>query len=90
MFRPGGNVLAAITLDPFNYIGSGVASHGTPHDYDARVPVMFWGRPFRALHDAGTARVVDIAPTLARVLGITPAERLDGVPLMRAFVAPPE
>ena len=90
MFRPGSGVLAAITLEPYNYIGRGVASHGSPHDYDARVPVMFWGRQFRALHDNGTARVVDIAPTLARLLGVAPAERLDGVPLLRAFVAPPE
>lgn len=85
MFRPGGNTLAVVTLDPYNYAGGGVASHGTPHDYDARVPVLFWGRHFVADHDDGTARVVDIAPTLAHVLGLTPAEKLDGVVLSRAF-----
>jgi predicted AlkP superfamily pyrophosphatase or phosphodiesterase len=85
MFRPGGSTLAVVTLDPYNYVGSSVATHGTPHDYDARVPVMFWGRHFAAMHDDGTARVVDIAPTLAHLLGLTPAERLDGVVLGRAF-----
>ncbi|MEX2181018.1 MAG: alkaline phosphatase family protein [Gemmatimonadaceae bacterium] len=89
MFRPGGDVLAAVTLEPHNYFGGGVATHGSPHDYDARVPILFWGAPFRARHDPGSARVVDMAPTLARALGVTPQERLDGVPLLRALVTPP-
>lgn len=90
MFRPGGEELVAITLDPFNYIGTAIASHGTPHDYDARVPVLFWGRHFRHVTDTTSARVVDIAPTLAHLLGVRPLERLDGVVLARAFVPTPE
>lgn len=87
MFRPGGSTLAVVTLDPYAYAGSSIATHGTPHDYDARVPVMFWGAPFARAHDDGPARVVDIAPTLAHLLGITPTEKLDGVVLGRAFRA---
>lgn len=90
MFRPGGSTIAVITLDPYNYPGGGVASHGSPHDYDARVPIIFWGPRFAATQDAGRARVVDIAPTLARLLGVEPLETLDGVVLDRAFVAQPE
>lgn len=90
MFRPGGSTLAAVTLDPFNYIGTGIASHGTPHDYDALVPVLFWGDAFGSGKDSGVARVVDIAPTLARLLGLTPAEKLDGVVLERAFRSSPD
>lgn len=79
MFRPGGNVLVAITLEPYNYYGRGnVATHGSPHDYDARVPVIFWGAPFARGPSAVEARVVDIGPTLAEVLGVRPLERLDG------------
>jgi arylsulfatase A-like enzyme len=85
MFRPGGVALAVITIRPFWYWGTGIASHGTPHDYDARVPVTFWGAPFSAAQDASTARVVDIAPTFAHLLGIAPSEKLDGVVLGRAF-----
>ena len=90
MFRPGGNAIIGITLDPYSYIGTGVSSHGTPHDYDARVPVLFFGPAFRHAKDEGAARVVDMAPTLAHLLGITPLERLDGQVLGRAFVPAPE
>jgi len=90
MFRPGGEELVAITLRPFNYSGTGIASHGTPHDYDARVPLMFWGRHFRHFADSSSARVVDLAPTLAHLLGVTPQERLDGHVLVRTFIPPRE
>lgn len=86
MFRPGGQALVGVTLTPYSYASGGiVATHGTPHDYDAKVPVLFWGAAFRATHDSGRARVVDMAPTLAHLLGVTPSEKLDGVVLGRAF-----
>lgn len=79
MFRPGGDVLAVITLDPFNLFERyNMATHGSPHDYDAHVPLIFWGAPFRAMQDAQFVRVVDLAPTLAAVLGIPVLEKLDG------------
>lgn len=86
MFRPGGEALAVVTLEPYWLAGTGsIATHGSPHDYDAKVPVIFWGAAFAAGLDTGSARVVDIAPTLAQLLGITPSETLDGVVLSRAF-----
>ncbi|MCC7000885.1 MAG: alkaline phosphatase family protein [Gemmatimonadaceae bacterium] len=89
MFRPGGEVLVAITLDPFNYRGNGSgATHGTPHDYDARVPIIFWGQPFAPGRDMSGGRVVDIAPTLAEVLGVKPMERLDGQVLRQVLRTP--
>ena len=56
------------------------AQHGSPYDYDRRVPIIFWG-PWQGEHRMDPASTVDIAPTLARELGIEPAEPLDGVPL---------
>ena len=89
MFRPGGDVLVAITLEPFSIFGTGnVATHGSPHDYDARVPIIFWGPGIAPGRKAGSARVVDIAPTLARLLRVKPLEALDGVPLRAALHSP--
>ena len=90
MFRPGGSTIAVVTLTPFSTSYGSVANHGSPHDYDARVPILFWGAAFRHQRDGATARVVDIAPTLAQLLGVTPPEKLDGVVLHRAFKPTPD
>ena len=55
------------------FLGSGAAgtTHGSPHEYDSHVPVMFYGAG-----RIGAARLeeridlIDLAPTLARLLGI--------------------
>lgn len=54
------------------------AQHGTPHDYDAHVPVILYGPPFSAGRRTRYARVVDIAPTLAWATSTVPLETLDG------------
>ncbi|MEO6432635.1 MAG: alkaline phosphatase family protein [Sphingomicrobium sp.] len=47
-----------------------VSTHGTPWDYDRRVPVVFWRRPqFPALRSE-EVETVDIMPTMAAVLGL--------------------
>ncbi len=53
------------------------ANHGSPWDYDRRVPLIFLG-PWKARTVAEPVRTVDLAPTLARELGLTPSEPLDG------------
>ena len=61
------------------------ATHGTPNDVDARVPIIFYGSQFKPGRYTQYARVVDMAPTIARVLRVTPAEKLDGRPLSDAI-----
>ena len=81
-------VAVVITLEPYVYLGSGLgATHGTPHDYDARVPVLFYGPAFNPGRFENAARVVDMAPTIAAVLGVKPLERVDGRVLMNAIKA---
>jgi predicted AlkP superfamily pyrophosphatase or phosphodiesterase len=75
-----------VTLRPFWYWpGDRQAQHGSPHDYDARVPLIFAGAGIAPGRHRETARVVDIAPTLASLLGLTPGDSLDGVVLQRAL-----
>ncbi|GMV08485.1 MAG TPA: alkaline phosphatase family protein [Gemmatimonadaceae bacterium] len=86
MFPPDLPVAVVVTLRPYWYLaGKRDASHGTPHDYDARVPVLFYGAGIRPGRYADTVRVVDIAPTLARLAGVRPMERLDGKVLTRVL-----
>ncbi|MGV3710550.1 MAG: alkaline phosphatase family protein [Gemmatimonas sp.] len=86
MFPPNGFVRSVLTLKQFNYYaGIKIATHGSPWDQDAWVPMIFWGAPFTSGKDATRVRVVDMAPTLAQAIGVSPLEKLDGVVLPAAF-----
>jgi predicted AlkP superfamily pyrophosphatase or phosphodiesterase len=61
------------------------AQHGSPHDYDVHVPIIFYGAAFRPGRYAEMVRVVDMAPTLAQVVGVRPTEPLDGRALVEAL-----
>jgi predicted AlkP superfamily pyrophosphatase or phosphodiesterase len=87
MFPPDVPAAVVITLRPFWYWqGTTYATHGSPHDHDARVPVIFYGASIRPGRSNDRVRVVDIAPTLAAVLGVQPTEKLDGRPLRAALM----
>lgn len=47
-----------------------VATHGSPWDYDRRVPILFWRRPQFPMASAAEAETADILPTLAAALGL--------------------
>jgi hypothetical protein len=53
-------------------------SHGSPYSYDRDVPLIFWGAGVDGGRVAGRAALVDIAPTLAELLGIQAPVGLDG------------
>jgi hypothetical protein len=54
------------------------ATHGTPVAADRSVPIAFIGAAIPALRSDRVVATVDIAPTLAALLGIVPTEALDG------------
>ena len=76
-----------VSLAPYNYWLAGYwqAQHGSPNDPDARVPIIFYGRGVRPGRYSEFARVVDMAPTLAAIVGVTPQEKLDGHVLQHAI-----
>lgn len=55
-----------------------VAMHGSTAELDVMVPIAFMGKEIRASRPRRPARTVDIAPTLAALLGIRPTEPVDG------------
>jgi arylsulfatase A-like enzyme len=63
-----------------SFFGSGT-THGTPYWYDRHVPLIFWGPGIEAGRIREGVATVDIAPTLAKRLGVAPPSDLDGRPL---------
>jgi predicted AlkP superfamily pyrophosphatase or phosphodiesterase len=56
-----------------------VATHGSPWDYDRRVPILFWRPGFRGATVTAPADTVDIMPTLAALIELpVPAASIDG------------
>ncbi|MBI5630887.1 MAG: alkaline phosphatase family protein [Elusimicrobia bacterium] len=46
------------------------SDHGTPYDYDAHVPLIFWGPDFKSGRFEERALVADLAPTVAELLEV--------------------
>ena len=59
-------------------------SHGSFYRYDTDVPLFFYGAPFRAGY-YGQAEMVDLAATLARVLGVSLPAACEGKPLVETL-----
>lgn len=56
-----------------------VATHGSPWDYDRRVPMLFWRKGMTGFEQPSPVETVDIAPTLAALVGLKlPANTFDG------------
>jgi hypothetical protein len=73
-----------IQLEPTCLISAFVhgTTHGSPYPYDRAVPILFWGPGIEAGRVSGPAATIDIAPTLARRIGLAPPADLDGRPLL--------
>jgi predicted AlkP superfamily pyrophosphatase or phosphodiesterase len=55
-----------------------IETHGSPWDYDRRVPIVFWWSGARSETRYIPVETVDIAPTLAAVIGISAPQDVDG------------
>ena len=47
-----------------------VTTHGSPWDYDRRVPLLFWRKGMPGMEQPAPVETVDIAPTLAALLDL--------------------
>lgn len=75
-----------VTLKPMYVLGGGPsAEHGQPSDDDTHVPLVLWGAGIKAGTYPQRVSVTDIAPTLAALLGVRPAEAVQGRVLTEAL-----
>lgn len=86
MFSNEDKAALVVTLAPYNYwLSNYQAQHGSPNDPDARVPIIFYGNGVKPGRYDEFVRVVDMAPTLAAIVHVTPQEKLDGHVLQNAI-----
>lgn len=66
-------------ITPIHDVSGYVATHGSLWDYDRKVPILFWGAGVsNGVHDE-PIDTVNIAPTLASLIGLAiPPEEIDG------------
>ena len=72
---------------PLSLWQTGLATnHQSPYDYDRRVPLILRGPGIRPGVYAEPVAIVDIAPTLAHMLGLTAPNALEGIILEHVIV----
>ena len=56
-----------------------IATHGSPWNYDRRVPILFWRKGMVGFEQPNSVETVDIAPTLGAMIGLpVAAGEMDG------------
>ena len=63
-------VLLKSRITPIPDTRSYVATHGSPWDYDRRVPILFWRPAMAPAARDDAIETVDIMPTLAAMIGL--------------------
>ncbi len=80
-----GDIIAVPKAYRFGQWGPKTIDHVTANSYDRLVPLLFVGPAFQAKTFFLTARVQDLAPTLAATLGILPPSASEGRILSEAL-----
>ncbi|ALD21919.1 alkaline phosphatase PafA [Hymenobacter sp. DG25A] len=78
-------VLAPGWLESYTYPINKGATHGSSGTYDTHVPLLFWGWHVKHGESNSAARIIDIAPTVARWLHIQEPNGCTGEPLQEVL-----
>ena len=62
-------------------------THGSPYEYDAHVPLLFYGAGFGSRVVDQRVSTVDVVPTVADWLGLSPSTAWDGKPMNQWLVS---
>jgi hypothetical protein len=76
------------TPKPYVYISDNVGGtgHGTPHDYDRHIPIVFMGSPVKPGRYADACGPEDIAPTLAELLRLKGFKKEEDAKVLREMM----
>ena len=82
--KRSGDVLVVLEpgwLESYQYPVNKGTTHGSAGNYDTHVPLVFWGWQVKHGNSVVSARIIDIAPTLAQWLHIQEPDGCTGLPL---------
>jgi predicted AlkP superfamily pyrophosphatase or phosphodiesterase len=90
-FFPPRSPHLSVLVKKYTYVDArpGGTGHGTAHDYDRHVPIVFMGNGIRPGTYAQDCGPEDIAPTLANLLGLEFPREADARVLTEMLVSPP-
>ena len=79
-FYPPRSQHLIVQIKKHHYVdrAQGSTGHGSPYDYDRHVPIMFLGGSIPSGRFSEPAGLVDVAPTLARIIGVPMPPETDG------------
>ncbi|PID58396.1 MAG: alkaline phosphatase [Ignavibacteriae bacterium] len=81
--RRSGDILYSLKPHYLNWEKKYGTQHGSGHSYDTHIPLLFYGNIFPAKTYNKKVYVVDIAATIADVLGILKPSNCIGIPLVK-------
>jgi hypothetical protein len=84
-YSPLGGWYVMAVPSPFTVGSENGTDHGLPYSYDTHVPLAFYGIPFQPGTYRTHAEPVDLAVTLASLLGINPPTHATGRVLTEAL-----
>jgi len=86
-YSPYGGAWVMGVPTPFSYVAAGIdiANHGAPYSYDQHVPLAFYGPAFKPGVYRDQVEPIDLAPTLAVMLGINKPTSSSGRVLTEAI-----
>jgi len=87
-YSPEGSWYVMGVPEPYTVGSTKGTDHASPYTYDTHVPLAFYGLPFHAGTYRTHAEPVDLAPTLASLLGINAPTHSVGRVLTEALPAP--
>ncbi len=81
--NPGRSGEIAVLINEYSFFSGGTTgtTHGSPWYYDRHVPLLFFGPGITPGRYGAWSRPNDIAPTLAKLLGVPPPPGSDGTVL---------
>jgi predicted AlkP superfamily pyrophosphatase or phosphodiesterase len=87
-YSPQGSWFVMGVPDIYTVGPGGGTDHTSPYNYDTHVPLALYGLPFRAGTYRTNVETIDLAPTLASLLGINPPTHSVGRVLTEALAPP--